>query len=48
MAARIFKGDWQRIDVSTLDTICNVLRCTPNDILSFTPDIEDESHNNFQ
>lgn len=40
MAARIFKGDWQRIDLSTLNTICNVLDCTPNDILEFVKDEE--------
>lgn len=42
MAARIFKGGWTRIDISTLDTICTVLKCTPNDILVFTPD-DDET-----
>ena len=41
MAARIFKGNWKRIDVATLNTICNVLQCTPNDILKFTPDADE-------
>jgi DNA-binding Xre family transcriptional regulator len=38
MAARIFKGNWTRIDTKTLNAVCNVLKCTPNDILEFTPD----------
>lgn len=41
MAARIFKGEWQRIDLSTLNTLCNVLECTPNDILDYRKDDED-------
>ncbi len=42
MAARIFKGKWKRMDIKTLNTICNVLNCAPNDILEFTPDIEEQ------
>lgn len=42
MASRIFKSEWTRIDVSTLNTICNALDCTPNDILSFTRDKTEE------
>lgn len=35
MCARIFKGEWTRIDLKTLDTLCKDLSCTPNDILEF-------------
>lgn len=38
MAARLFNGKWTRLDLATLNTICNLLECTPNDILKFTPD----------
>jgi DNA-binding Xre family transcriptional regulator len=38
MAARLWKGEWTRIDIKTLNTLCNALNCTPNDILSFKPD----------
>lgn len=38
MASRIYKGEWKRIDVKTLNAICNILGCAPNDILQFTPD----------
>lgn len=42
MSARVFKGEWTRIDVSTLNTLCNTLKCTPNDILEFKPDKEEQ------
>lgn len=42
MAARIFKSEWKRIDVSTMNTICNALQCTPNEVLKFTPDPVEE------
>lgn len=38
MAARLWRGEWTRIDVKTLNTLCNSLGCTPDDILQFTPD----------
>ena len=41
MAARLWKGEWQSANLETLNTLCNLLGCTPNDILEFTPD-EDE------
>ena len=40
-AAHIWKGEWTRADLDTLNTLCNVLNCTPNDILEFTPDKEE-------
>lgn len=42
-AANIWNEKWRNIDLYTLNTLCNVLNCTPNDILQFTPVIEDVS-----
>ncbi|MCD9186745.1 MAG: helix-turn-helix transcriptional regulator [Pyrinomonadaceae bacterium] len=42
MAAHLYKGDWTRIDIKTLNTVCNLFKCTPNDIFVFTPDKEDQ------
>jgi DNA-binding Xre family transcriptional regulator len=41
-AARLWKDDWQLADLNTLNTLCNIFKCTPNEILHFTPDDEDE------
>ena len=38
MAYRLWKGEWKQSDLKTLNTLCNALKCTPNDILKFTPD----------
>ena len=32
--------EWKRVDLKTLDLLCNVFECTPNDLLDFTPDID--------
>lgn len=40
-ASYVWKGEWKRIDLNTLNTLCNVFKCTPNDILEFTPDVEE-------
>jgi DNA-binding Xre family transcriptional regulator len=37
-AANLWKGNWQKADLDTLNTLCNLLKCTPNDLLEFTPD----------
>ena len=41
-AADLWKGEWKLAHLETLDTLCNVLKCTPNDILVFTPDEVEE------
>lgn len=41
MCYRLWAGDWKQSDLKTLNTLCNVLKCTPNDILEFTPDNEE-------
>ena len=40
-SARLWKGEWKRADLGTLNTLCNLLKCTPNDLLEFTPDPEE-------
>lgn len=42
-AAYLWKGDMKRADLGTLNTLCNLFKCTPNDILEFTPDEEPEN-----
>jgi DNA-binding Xre family transcriptional regulator len=38
MASRLYRNDVEKISLHTLDSLCNVLKCKPNDILRFTPD----------
>lgn len=40
-ADRIWKGEWKKADLKTLNTLCNLFGCTPNDLLEFTPDPEE-------
>jgi DNA-binding Xre family transcriptional regulator len=42
VAARLYKGDFSKIDLGTLNKLCNVLKCQPNKLLHFTPDLEDQ------
>lgn len=42
MAASLWKGEWKQADLKTLNTLCNLFKCTPNDLLEFTPDREDQ------
>ena len=37
MAARLWREEWIRVDLNTLDMLCESLGCTPNDILRFRP-----------
>lgn len=37
MAYRLWKNEWKQVDLKTLDTLCTLLECTPNDLLAFTP-----------
>ncbi len=37
-AYRLWDDDWVQISFKTLNTLCNSLRCKPNDLLEFTPD----------
>ena len=38
MAAKWFRNDMQSIGVKTLDRLCTVLKCKPNDLLKYEPD----------
>ena len=40
-AANLWKSDWKLADLGTLNTLCNLFNCTPNDLLEFTPDKEE-------
>lgn len=42
MSASLWKGEWKQADLKTLNTLCNLFKCTPNDILEFTPDEEEK------
>ena len=35
---RLWKDDATQIKFSTINTLCNALICTPNDLLEFIPD----------
>ena len=34
------------ISTTTLEKLCNVLNCTPNDIIAFHPDSQEHTENN--
>lgn len=42
MAARLWKGKWHVADLKTLNTLCNLFGCTPDNFLQFTPDAMEE------
>lgn len=41
MGYYLWQKDWRRIDLKTLNLLCMTFSCTPNDLLEFTPDIEE-------
>lgn len=41
MASRLWNRNWKNASLSTLNTLCNLFGCTPNDILEFSPDREE-------
>ena len=41
MAASLWKDEWQAVYLKTLNTLCNLFKCTPNDLIYFEPDEED-------
>ena len=38
MAAKWWRNDLQMIGIGTLDLLCRVLKCKPNDILKYEPE----------
>jgi putative transcriptional regulator len=37
-AAQLWKGEFTRVDLSTLNSLCETLRCKPGDLLKYEPD----------
>ena len=40
LGARLWREDFLRIDLTTLDRLCRVLRCKPNDLLKYEAEAE--------
>jgi DNA-binding Xre family transcriptional regulator len=38
MALKWFKNDLKAVDLKTLNLLCRVLKCQPEDLLEYTPD----------
>ena len=46
-ASKLYRGEVEFVRLGHLEKLCSLLRCTPNDLLSFTPDAKnviDEDH----
>lgn len=41
MAYGLWRGNWKFVNIKTLNNLCNLLKCTPNDLLEYTPDPEE-------
>ena len=37
LAAKWYRNDLKSIGIETLNTLCDALGCTPNDLLEYTP-----------
>lgn len=37
-AASLWRNEWKAIYLKTLNVLCNLFECTPNDLLVFEPD----------
>jgi DNA-binding Xre family transcriptional regulator len=37
VAARLYKGEFSKIDLGTLDKLCALLKCQPHKLLHFAP-----------
>jgi DNA-binding Xre family transcriptional regulator len=35
VASQLWGGEFKRVDLQTLDRLCTVLRCKPNDLLKY-------------
>jgi DNA-binding Xre family transcriptional regulator len=42
MSARLWREQWSAAHLTTLNSLCNLFKCTPNDILKFTPDPDED------
>jgi DNA-binding Xre family transcriptional regulator len=45
MANRIVHNQATRFDLEHLDKLCDLFKCTPNDLLEWTPNPEDDADN---
>lgn len=41
MSYSLWRDDWKRADLKTLNTLCNLFKCTPNDLLEYKADPEE-------
>ena len=37
MSYSLWKDNWKVANLKTLNKLCNLLKCTPNDLLDFSP-----------
>jgi DNA-binding Xre family transcriptional regulator len=42
MSYSLWQDKWKRVDMKTLNTLCNLFDCTPNDLIEFTKDSEEQ------
>jgi hypothetical protein len=40
-ATKVVRNSFRRMDLSNIERLCTLLRCTPNDILQWVPDSSD-------
>lgn len=40
LGARLWREDFQRIDLATMDKLCRVLKCKPSDLFRYEADAE--------
>jgi DNA-binding Xre family transcriptional regulator len=40
-AAKLWKGEMDKIGLETINVLCNKLKCKPNQIFEFTPDMDE-------
>lgn len=45
-ATRIVNNRIKRIDLSALEKLCELLQCTPNDLLEWIPESKDKTNDN--
>lgn len=42
LAAKWYRNDLKSIGIETLDLLCRVLNCTPNDLLRYEPGVKQD------
>lgn len=42
MSYSLWRDEWKTVHMTTLNTLCNLFDCTPNDLIDFTKDPEEE------